>query len=158
MTSGQTYPMEIVTIEKITVDSAETRIVTLVNNEYEEKAVRTAIAFQDAFNESDTTATGALLNYPHARVGAEGKLVVNEDANHHMPPNFFKWFRENTGWNHSCWDIREVIQSKEDKVHIKVQFSRYRADGSKIGSYPSLWVITRQDGHWGIKMRSSFAR
>jgi len=157
MTSDQSYPKEIVTIEKITTDSAETRVVTVVNNEYEEKAVKAAMGFMDAFNNSDVKTAGAHINYPHARVGAEGKLVVREDTDHLMAPGFFEWFKENTQWNHSCWDFREVIQSKADKVHIKVQFSRYRTDGSKIGVYPSLWVMTNQDGHWGIKMRSSFA-
>ncbi len=51
----------------------------------------------------------------------------------------------------------EVIKSIENKVHLQVAFSRYRVDGSKIGTFPSIWVMTKQDNHWGIKMRSSFA-
>jgi hypothetical protein len=38
-----------------------------------------------------------------------------------------------------------------------VQFTRYRADNSAIGSYRSLYVVTRHEGKWAIAIRSSFA-
>ncbi len=156
--SGESYPKDMVTIEKATADSKEERVVTVVRNESEENAVKAAIGYMDAFNEADTLKTGTFINYPHARVGAGGRLVVSETAGTQMPDDFFIEFRKRYGWNHSCWDSREVIQSIETKVHLKVQFSRYRADGSKIGTFPSIWIMTKQDGHWGIKMRSSFAQ
>ena len=154
---NESYPKEIVTVEKITEDSDEYRVVTVVNNEYEEKAVLAATAYMDAFNEGNAEKMSACINYPHARVGVNGQLVVSENAESQTPPGFFEQFRKVYGWNHSCWDSREVIQSIDNKVHLMVTFSRYRADGSKIGTFPSIWVMTRQDNHWGIKMRSSFA-
>ena len=42
-------------------------------------------------------------------------------------------------------------------MHINTRFVRYRADDSVIGKFDSLYIVTKQDGHWGIKMRSSFA-
>ena len=157
MQPDRDYPKEIKTIEKPTERSDGKQIITVVANQTEEKAVLAAMTFMDAFNAADPKAARRCLDYPHARVGAEGTLVVNETADDQMPGDFFNTFRERTGWNHSCWDLREVIQSSETKVHLKVTFSRYRADGSLIGAYPSIWVMTEQDGHWGIKMRSSFA-
>jgi hypothetical protein len=151
------YPKDIVSVERPTEQSDAQRIVTVVANQSEEKAVLAAMAFMDAFNAADAKAARECLNYPHARVGADGTLVVNETSSDQMPGDFFSIFRRRTGWNHSCWDLKEVLQSSETKVHLKVTFSRYRADGSLIGTYPSIWVITEQDGHWGIKMRSSFA-
>lgn len=155
--STNQYPKEIITIEKITEDSLEkTKVPTVINNEFEEKAVQTAISFMNNFNEQDNRGCSNACNFPHARVGLGGKLVVTEN-----PPiqndEFFEWFINIYKWNHSCWDYRRVIQSDPNKVHLQVQFSRYRADGSKIGVFPSLWIITNQEGHWGIKMRSSFA-
>ena len=55
------------------------------------------------------------------------------------------------------WDYKKVIHSSEKKVHLDVQFSRYREDGTLIGSFKALWVVTNQDGHWGVQARSSFA-
>ena len=43
---------------------------------------------------------------------------------------------------------------REGKVHVAVDFTRYREDGSAIGHYFSLYVVTRQDGHWGIQVGS----
>jgi hypothetical protein len=31
------------------------------------------------------------------------------------------------------------------------RFTRYRADGSVIGGFNSIYVVTREDGHWGVK-------
>jgi len=154
---SKSYPEEMATIERATKDSEEKQVVTVVNNEYEEKAVEAAMAYMDAFNEGDAEKVSTCINFPHARVGANGRLIVSEKAGTEMPPNFFEEFRKRYEWNHSCWDSREVIQSVENKVHLMVTFSRYRVDGSKIGTFPSIWVMTKQDNHWGIKMRSSFA-
>ena len=62
-----------------------------------------------------------------------------------------------SGWHHSKWDHRRIIHATADKVHVDTKFTRYRADGSRIGSYESLYVLTKENGHWGVKLRSSFA-
>ncbi len=153
---GNGYPREIVSSERASEGSQVYRVVTIVANQSEEKAVRAAMAYMDAFNAADVDGEAANLNYPHARVGANGALAIRA-ADDPGRGDLFDVFRSRTGWSHSCWDSRVVIQSSQTKVHLQVQFSRYRSDGSKIGAYPSIWVLTSQDGHWGIKMRSSFA-
>ena len=42
-------------------------------------------------------------------------------------------------------------------MHLDVQFTRYRADNSVIGSFRSLWIVTKADGRWAVAARSSFA-
>ena len=37
------------------------------------------------------------------------------------------------------------------------RFTRYRKDGSVISGYDSIYVVTNENGHWGVKARSSFA-
>ena len=155
--ANKEYPKDIVSVEKLTEKADGKRVTTVVANQSEEKAVLAAMAFMDAFNAADAQVARDRLNYPHARVGASGILTVSDTPDDQMPGDFFDAFRRQTGWNHSCWDSREIIQSGETKVHLQVVFSRYREDGSLIGTYPSLWVMTKKDGHWGIKMRSSFA-
>jgi hypothetical protein len=61
------------------------------------------------------------------------------------------------GWDHSVWDHRRVIHSRLDKVHLDVQFTRYRKDGSVIGVYPAVYVVVSQSATWLIQARSSFA-
>ena len=41
-------------------------------------------------------------------------------------------------WHHSAWERREVIHAGADKVHLDTRFTRYRTDGSVIGSFDSL--------------------
>ena len=50
-----------------------------------------------------------------------------------------------------------MIQSGSEKVHFAVTFVRYDAAGKVIGKFPSLYVVTLKDGHWGVQARSSFA-
>jgi hypothetical protein len=59
--------------------------------------------------------------------------------------------------HHSEWGFRNVIATGPAKVHLDVQFTRYRADNSVIGSFRSLWIVTRYGGHWAVAARSSFA-
>lgn len=60
-------------------------------------------------------------------------------------------------WRVSEWDKRDVLHASKDKVHINTRFVRYRADGSIIAAFDSIYIVTLQEGHWGIKIRSSFA-
>jgi hypothetical protein len=49
------------------------------------------------------------------------------------------------------------IRLASNTVHIDTRFTRYRKDGSVIGGFDSIYVVTCEEGHWGIKARSSFA-
>jgi hypothetical protein len=73
-------------------------------------------------------------------------------------PDLFERFAAATpGWDHSAWEKREVIHSGPSKVHIDTRFVRYRADGSVLARFDSLYIMTQEDGRWGVKARSSFA-
>ena len=121
----------------------------------EREALAVVNAYMDAFNARDVAGTDRTLHFPHVRL-ASGKVHTLEAAGE-SPPDFFERFAEATGWAYSCWDYRHAIQSSEEKVHFAVQFTRYREDGTAIGEYPSIWVLTRLEGRWGIQARSSFA-
>jgi hypothetical protein len=60
-------------------------------------------------------------------------------------------------WHRSAWDFRHPISASAEKVHLDVQFSRYRADGSVLGRYRSIWVVSCIDRRWAAQLRSSFA-
>jgi hypothetical protein len=110
-------------------------------------------AFMKAFNARDIPAFEATFNFPSVRLASKGLVTLN--------PGDMSAERFTTGalaeWDHSAWDRREVIHAGPDKVHIDTRFTRYRKDGSVIGGFDSIYVVTRQDGHWGVKIRSSFA-
>ena len=110
-------------------------------------------AFMSAFNARDIPAFEATFNFPSVRLASQGLVILNAGD--------MKAERFTSGaladWDHSAWDRRDVIHAGPEKVHIDTRFTRYRKDGSVIGGFDSIYVINRQDGHWGVKIRSSFA-
>lgn len=120
-------------------------------------AVAAAMAVLDehirALNARDEQALVATLHFPHYRLTG-GRMKVWERSD-----NYFADFqaRAGTDWHHSAWDFRNVISAGPDKVHLDVQFTRYRADGSVIGRFRSLWIVSRLEGRWAAHVRSSFA-
>jgi hypothetical protein len=104
-------------------------------------------------NARDTAGIRDTFNFPHFRVRSDGELVCYE-----APVDYdFQSFLSRTGpdgWDHTEWDRTEAVFASEGKVHVAVDFTRYRADRSIIGHYFSLYVVTCQNGHWGIQIGS----
>ena len=107
-----------------------------------------------ALNRRDEPALNATLHFPHVRL-ASGKVTTWDTPGTYRLADFLG--RAGDGWNESRWDERTPIHASADKALLAVQFSRWRADGSLIGRYRSIYVVTRLDGRWGIQARSSFA-
>jgi hypothetical protein len=112
--------------------------------------------FMEAFNAEDAEALRMRwFHFPHVRLHS-GKVSVMERPE---DLRILVWEREgqSTEWARTAWDYVETIDAGPGKVHFRVQFTRYRPDGSAIGSYKSLYVVTRKDDRWGIEARSSWA-
>jgi hypothetical protein len=106
-----------------------------------------------ALNAGDAAALAQTLHFPHYRL-AGGRMQVWKDSD-----TYLQDFHARAGneWHHSAWDFRNPIGSSQEKVHFDAQFSRYRADGSLIGQFRSVWVVTCINGRWAAQLRSSFA-
>jgi hypothetical protein len=110
-------------------------------------------AFLVAFNARDVKAYEATFNFPHVRFASSHVTIINPgDTTLAM---FERGMLKE--WDHSRWQRREVIHAGADKVHIDTRFARYRRDGSLLGAFDSIYIVTRVDGRWGIQGRSSFA-
>lgn len=109
--------------------------------------------FMTAFNARDVKAFEATFNLPSVRLASNTLTII--EAGYHQPQMFDRG--PLAEWDHSAWERREVIHAGADKVHIDTRFTRYRADGSVIGGFDSIYVVTRENGHWGVKARSSYA-
>ena len=127
------------------------------HRESEQHALAALDADMETFNAHDWPRNAATLNYPHVRL-ASGQVVVFETPEQFAGTGDERIARGfEAGWHRSAWDEREVIHSAPDKVHLAVRFTRYDAEGRRLASYRSLWIVTLVDGHWGIQARSSFA-
>jgi hypothetical protein len=116
-------------------------------------------AFMQAFNARDAAAEERTYHFPHYRL-ASGQMRVLDAAGEQtraVMNDTYKRFIE-SGWERSAWTRRRVVHLSADKAHIDTQFTRYRKDGSVIGAFDSLYVVTKENGRWAIKLRSSFAQ
>jgi len=111
--------------------------------------------FMNAFNSRDPNMWAATLNYPHVRL-ASNQVRVYNSAEEFARENV-DYARRLAPWDHSRWESMKTIQSGTEKAHFAVTFVRYDAAGKVIGKFPSLYVVTLKDGHWGVQARSSFA-
>ena len=114
-------------------------------------AVAAAMAVLDRFmaalNARDQQALAATLHFPHHRL-AGGRWTVWERPQDYTIEAFLA--RAGDGWARSAWDFRRVVAAGPAKVHLDVQFSRYRGDESVIGHFRSLWILACLDGAWGV--------
>ena len=108
----------------------------------------------DALNGHDATAMDAAMNFPHFRF-TDGKVKVYEHAGSNSM-DLFQKLQQDDDWKYSTWRTRELIQFNATKAHYALSYTRFRSDNSVIGVYESLYVLTCNDGHWGIQARSSF--
>ena len=112
--------------------------------------------FVAAINAGDGEGINETFNFPHVRFHS-GKVTIFPARGDFKFQSFLDSVAGD-GWDHSKWDGRDVIHAWAEKVHFDTQFSRFHADGSLIGSFRSIYIVTHVGGHWGIQGRSSFAR
>lgn len=123
------------------------------NDEAIAAAMRCLDDFMAAFNARDLGAFEKTFNFPSVRLASNALTIL--EPGFHTPEMFERGALRD--WHHSAWERREVIHAGPDKVHVDTRFTRYRADGTVIASFDSIYVVTRENGHWGVKARSSFA-
>ena len=105
-----------------------------------------------AFNEEDNEAIAAVSNFPRLTIGFGGQIVVRENPEEIFID--FRVLRAAEGWDHTTLDLIDAAHVSADKVHFRVVTSRRLADGRPYRTTPALYVITNQDGHWGLQVQS----
>ena len=108
-------------------------------------------AFTERFNARDLVGMDAALHFPHLIL--TGEHLVIWKAPGQLPPGFFEELAT-TGWARSTYHAQQVVLASDRKVHLLVDYSRDRADGTQISHHQNLWIVTLQDGRWGLKQRS----
>ena len=117
-----------------------------------ETAAREALEeYFRAWNATDNDAVAAISNFPRLSLGQNGQAVVRETPEEIVTD--FEVLRQ-SGWDHTTLDLAEAIQVSADKVHFRIVFTRYTADDTPYSTIPALYVVTNQDGHWGLQLQS----
>ena len=110
-------------------------------------------AFMAAWNARDADGVRASFNFPHVRF-ASGRVTIQgpEQVTDALYAGVAL-----SEWGRSAWQRREVIHAGPDKVQFDTRFARFRPDGSLISAFDSIYIVTLQDGRWGVQGRSSYA-
>ena len=121
------------------------------------EATAAAMAVTDAhmaaLNAQDGEAIAATLHFPHYRL-AGGRMQEWPSPDSYLA-DFLA--RAGSGWSHSAWNFRNVVAASANKVHLDVEFTRFKTDGTELGRFRSLWIVSCIDGRWAAQARSSFA-
>jgi hypothetical protein len=106
------------------------------------------------FEALDIEAWERTMHFPHYRL-ASGEMKIQHSPGELPLETVKRALGEE--WHHSKWQRRSIVHLSASKVHVDTNFARFRKDGSVIASYDSLYILTKEDGRWGVKMRSSMA-
>ncbi len=109
--------------------------------------------FMSTFNSKDAAKWAETFDFPSVRIASGRTVTLNSAAD--LEGSFDRLAA--TGWDHSAWAARRVVQCEPTKAHMLTTFVRYRKDGSELSRFESLYVVEQRDGKWGITARSSFA-
>ena len=116
------------------------------------EAVRSVEAFTDRFNARDLDGMDACLHFPHIILSGEHLVVWTEPGN--LPASFFDDLQRDTGWAESKYLRKDAVLVSPRKVHLVLEYTRNRADGSVASRHVNLWIVSFDRGRWGIKLRS----
>jgi len=124
--------------------------VAQLDQESEMEARAALERFLTAWNSADNSAIQKAVNYPHITHAPFGFIVADE------PAQFVTDFEElkQQGWSRSHFDEVTARQASESKVNFEVEYSRLDRAGEVISRGYVFYVVTKQDGHWGMQYRA----
>jgi hypothetical protein len=118
-------------------------------NSYE--ARRALDRYQEGRNSQDAVRWAASLHFPHIRPGPGAFELSMTPAEYAAGVDFAR--TRATGWHHSEWTSERVLQVGTDKVHVAGEWRRFDAQGRPMIGSAITYVLTEQDGRWGVQAR-----
>jgi hypothetical protein len=119
-------------------------------------AVAAVKAYMNSFNSRDDEAWADTLNYPHLRM-AGGAVKSWPTRQAYVDEFDFDAFAKRFGWSRSEWESIEAVQVAADAVNVALRATRRDAQGKALSTFDTYYLVTRENGHWGVRARSSFA-
>lgn len=114
-------------------------------------AVACVEAFTERFNARDPAGMDGLLHFPHVILDGE-RLVVWKTPGQ-LPADFFEGLAAR-GWRRSTYQDKRAVLSSPTKVHLLIEYSRDGEGGAVLSRHANLWIVTFDNGRWGIRQRS----
>jgi hypothetical protein len=120
-------------------------------------ALRSHLALQaldrylETWNSRDPTRWAGSLHFPHIRPGP-GAFELSQTPEQYAAGVDFEATLK-TGWHHTEWTLRRVLQIGVEKVHVAGNWTRYTADGRPLAGSAITYIVTNQGGRWRVLSR-----
>ena len=105
-----------------------------------------------ALNTEDFELLETCLHFPHTRIFKYGNVQHWETAKAYLTE--FKKRLQPDNWHSTRLLTIESDEVSSGKLHVSIKFERLRGDGSIIGNYFSLYIISYDNNYWGIRLGS----
>jgi hypothetical protein len=122
---------------------------------YREAVLDVIGRYVETVNDQDGDGNRATMVCPHVRLANDEVLVIPEREGLGAISGFERLAA--TGWNRTELDWAQVVQGDDNKAHVALQYSRFDADGHRLVTFESFYVLVKRDRAWKIQARSSFA-
>jgi hypothetical protein len=107
--------------------------------------------YLETWNSRDPRLWATSLNFPHVRPGA-GAFRLSHNTEEYVAGIDFEQ-TASTGWDHTEWVSRDVVQVGVDKIHAAATWQRYTKEGRPLATSAITYVITNQNDRWGVQAR-----
>jgi hypothetical protein len=123
------------------------------------EAMRLLTEYFAAYNDRDMAAVAKTLHFPYATYEGTEPLIykTERDFLNNPPPSIHESTGSDSQLRPGTYDIMDVLQVQTFNpvnVGLELCYSRYRADGYRIGINQGIYAITNNDGKWGIQLSS----
>ena len=106
--------------------------------------------FLEAWNLADNNIIRKTVNYPYITHAPFGMVIANEPEQFNTDFDGLK----KQGWARSTFDKITPGQSSDQKVNFEVEYSRLNAAGEMISRGYMFYVVTNNEGRWGMQYRA----
>jgi hypothetical protein len=107
--------------------------------------------YLETWNSRNASVWATSLHFPHVRPGPGAFEMTRTPEEYAKGIDFEQTLK--TGWHHSEWVTRTVLQVGWDKVHASGTWQRYSTDGKALAGSDITYIITRQGDRWGVQAR-----
>lgn len=107
--------------------------------------------YLETWNSRDAALWATSLHFPHVRPGPGAFEMTRTPQEYAAGIDFQQTLK--TGWHHSEWVSREILQAGADKVHAAGAWQRYTDDGRALAGSAITYIVTKHGNRWGVQAR-----
>jgi len=107
--------------------------------------------YLETWNSRDPRRWATSLHFPHVRPGP-GVFELSETPEQYAAGVNYQQTLA-TGWHHSEWTSRRVLQVGVNQAHVAGSWQRYTEDDRPLAGNDITYIVTNRDGQWGVLSR-----